>query len=58
MSHHGSQVAWHRVVRADGTPAPVVATRQLQLLAAEGVLPGSSGRLDLARLRWDGGSAA
>jgi len=28
---------WHRVIRADGTPAPLLAARQTALLRAEGV---------------------
>ncbi len=30
-------VPWHRVLRADGTPAPHLAERQIALLEAEGV---------------------
>jgi alkylated DNA nucleotide flippase Atl1 len=30
-------VPWHRVLRADGTPTPHLATRQLALLRDEGV---------------------
>ena len=41
-------VPWHRVVRADGTPAPQVAAAQLTLLAAEGVEI-VAGRIDLTR---------
>jgi alkylated DNA nucleotide flippase Atl1 len=32
---HG--LPWHRVVRADGSPTPHLATRQIPLLRAEGV---------------------
>ncbi len=43
---------WHRVVRADGTPAPHLRARQTELLALEGV-PVVDGRIDLRRYRWD-----
>ena len=39
---------WHRVVRADGRPAPHLAREQLARLAAEGV-PAAGGRIDLTR---------
>ncbi len=42
---------WHRVLRANGTPAPHLAAEQLQRLRAEGV-PSSAGRVDLSRYRW------
>jgi alkylated DNA nucleotide flippase Atl1 len=42
---------WHRVVRADGTPAPHLVERQSILLAAEGV-PVVNGRVDLRHYRW------
>ena len=42
---------WHRVLRADGTPASSIAARQLALLAAEGVAS-VNGRIDLRRYRW------
>jgi alkylated DNA nucleotide flippase Atl1 len=42
------QVPWHRVVRANGTPAK--GERQLELLRAEGV-PLSGGRVDLREAR-------
>ncbi len=53
MAHHGGGVPWHRVLRADGTPAPHLAERQLALLAAEGV-PIRGGRVDMRHARWDG----
>ena len=55
MAHQGGGVPWHRVLRADGTPAPHLATRQLALLAAEGV-PIHGGRVDMRHARWDGRS--
>lgn len=41
----GSSLPWHRVVRADGDLGAPCADRQRQLLAAEGVLFGASGRV-------------
>jgi methylated-DNA-protein-cysteine methyltransferase-like protein len=47
---------WHRVLRADGTPAPHIRTRQLELLRAEGVpMRGPDrDRVDMRQARWDG----
>ena len=42
---------WHRILRADGTPAAHLRTEQLARLRAEGVLA-SNGRVDLGRYRW------
>ncbi|MET0865060.1 MAG: MGMT family protein [Nakamurella sp.] len=41
---------WHRVLRADGTPAPHLADEQLQRLRAENVQV-VDGRVDLRRFR-------
>lgn len=41
---------WHRVVRADGRPVPHLASRQLELLAAEGVLA-HDGRISMRTYR-------
>jgi alkylated DNA nucleotide flippase Atl1 len=38
MRTDSSDLPWHRVVPASGRPAPHLATRQLELLRAEGVL--------------------
>lgn len=38
MRRYGASVPWWRVLRADGTPAPEVAARQIRNLTAEGVL--------------------
>ena len=38
MRTDGSDLPWHRVITASGRPAPHLATRQLELLRAEGVL--------------------
>ena len=53
LFRYGAEVPWHRVLRADGTPAPHLRSRQLALLAAEGV-PIRDGRVDMAAARWDG----
>lgn len=42
---------WHRVLRADGTPAPAVAAEQIRRLRAEHVEL-IDGRVDLRRFRW------
>lgn len=42
---------WHRVLRADGTPAPQLATEQLGRLRAEGVVS-VDGRVNLKTFRW------
>lgn len=53
MSRWGSQVPWHRVLRADGSCATHKADRQLELLRRERV-PIRGDRVDMARARWDG----
>ncbi|MDQ6649203.1 MAG: MGMT family protein [Actinomycetota bacterium] len=51
----GSEVAWHRVVMASGSPAPQHADEQLALLRAEGVaLTARGDRVDMPAARWDG----
>ncbi|MGS0684195.1 MGMT family protein [Nakamurella sp. GG22] len=42
---------WHRILRADGTPAPHLVTEQLGRLRSEGV-ESVDGRVSLARYRW------
>lgn len=42
---------WHRVLRADGTPAPHLAPEQLGRLRAESVLA-VDGRVNLRQYRW------
>jgi alkylated DNA nucleotide flippase Atl1 len=52
LAEDGSDLPWHRVLRADGTPAHHLAERQLELLRAEGVL--ADGRkVNMRRYRWD-----
>jgi alkylated DNA nucleotide flippase Atl1 len=50
MRTDSSDLAWHRVIRASGRPAPHLATRQLELLRAEGVLA-ADGRVPVAEIR-------
>lgn len=52
----GSRLPWHRVVNAAGRLSPRASgtSEQRRRLAREGVALSGSGRLDLARLRWDG----
>lgn len=50
MRTDSSDLPWHRVILASGRPAPHLATRQLELLRAEGVLA-RDGRVALAEVR-------
>ncbi|GAA4480066.1 MGMT family protein [Rhodococcus olei] len=50
MRTDSSDLPWHRVVPASGRPAPHLARRQLERLAAEGVVV-RDGRVDLATAR-------
>ena len=50
MSTDSSDLPWHRVISASGRPAPHLATRQLELLRAEGVLA-RDGRVRLSEVR-------
>ncbi len=50
MRTDSSDLPWHRVVPASGRPAPHLAIRQLERLAAEGV-PIRDGRVDLSATR-------
>ena len=58
LSHVGSGHCWHRVVMADGSMAPNLATEQIALLCAERVpfKPGQH-RIDMVRARWHATSA-
>lgn len=47
MSTDSSDLPWHRVLAATGRPAPHLASKQLELLRAEGVLA-RDGRVPLA----------
>jgi len=52
MRSDSSDLPWHRVIPASGRPARHLATRQLELLRAEGV-PTDDGRVNLAAVRYD-----
>jgi alkylated DNA nucleotide flippase Atl1 len=52
LAEDGSDLPWHRVLRADGTPAHHLAQRQLELLRAEGVLADGQ-RVNMRKYRWD-----
>ena len=56
MRTDSSDLPWHRVITASGRPAPRLATRQLELLRAEGVLA-VDGRIRLGEVRHDFSSA-
>jgi methylated-DNA-protein-cysteine methyltransferase related protein len=51
LAEDGHDLPWHRVIRADGTPAPHIAREQLARLRAEGVLARGE-RIDLRTYRW------
>lgn len=53
LAEDGADLPWHRILRADGTPAPHLAHRQLELLRAEGVLADGR-RVNLRTHRWRG----
>lgn len=53
MARFGSGVPWHRVVRADGTPAAGHEGEALQRLRSEGT-PMRGSRVDMALARWNG----
>ncbi|MGH3934803.1 MAG: MGMT family protein [Pseudonocardiaceae bacterium] len=50
LAEDGHDLPWHRVLRANGTPAPHLAAEQLARLRAEGVLA-SDGRVPMRRYR-------
>lgn len=52
MRTDSSDLPWHRVIRASGRPAQHLATRQLELLRAEGVLS-VDGRVALREIRYE-----
>lgn len=51
MRTDSADLPWHRVVSASGKPAAHLATRQLELLRAEGVLT-PEGRVNLSEVRF------
>lgn len=50
LAEDGRDLPWHRIVRADGRPAPHLAAEQLALLRTEGVLA-EAGRVPMHRYR-------
>lgn len=54
LREDGSDLPWHRILRADGSPAPQLRAEQLELLRTEGVLADGH-RVSLRRYRWDPG---
>jgi methylated-DNA-protein-cysteine methyltransferase related protein len=52
MRTDSSDLPWHRVITASGRPARHLATRQLELLRAEGILS-DDGRIPLAEVRYE-----
>jgi len=53
MARYGHEVPWHRVVMADGSPAPHKPREHLARLRADGVAI-VNGRVDMQRARWQG----
>jgi len=53
MALHGSEVAWWRVVRADGSLHDPLVERAAREHEREGTPRRSTGAVDLARARWD-----
>lgn len=51
LSEDGADLPWHRVLRANGTPAPHLVREQLARLRTEGVLA-KDGRVNLREYRW------
>src|ERR1700687_522320 len=52
MRTDSSDLPWHRVITASRRPARHLATRQLELLRAEGILS-DDGRIPLAEVRYE-----
>lgn len=53
LAEDGHDLPWHRVLRADGTPAPHLLREQSARLRAEGVVVTDS-RVRLGTYRWSG----
>lgn len=51
LSEDGHDLPWHRILRANGTPAPHLLHEQLELLRVEGVLADGD-RVNLTKYRW------
>ncbi|NDK31523.1 MGMT family protein [Nesterenkonia haasae] len=52
LREDGFDLPWHRIIRANGVPAPHLLTEQLERLRTEGVLAENC-RIDLKRYRWN-----
>lgn len=52
LREDGFDLPWHRIIRADGVPAPHLREEQLARLRAEGVLTAGQ-KVDLRRYRWE-----
>jgi alkylated DNA nucleotide flippase Atl1 len=57
MARHGHEVPWHRVVMADGRPAPGHEREALTRLRRDRT-PLRGHRVDMGAARWDGGVRA
>lgn len=51
LGEDGADLPWHRVLRADGTPAKHLRREQCARLLEEGVIS-HNGRVDLTTYRW------
>ncbi len=51
LAEDGHDLPWHRILRANGTPAPHLLHEQLERLRAEGVLADGD-KVDLRKYRW------
>jgi methylated-DNA-protein-cysteine methyltransferase related protein len=51
LAEDGHDLPWHRILRADGTPAPHLEEEQLERLRAEGVLADGN-RVSMRQYRW------
>lgn len=51
LREDGGDLPWHRIIRADGSPAPHLREEQLARLREEGVLADGQ-RVSLSRYRW------
>lgn len=51
LGEDGADLPWHRVLRADGTPAKHLRQEQCARLLEEGVIS-HNGRVDLTTYRW------
>src|SRR5882724_10760252 len=52
LAEDGHDLPWHRVLRANGTPAPHLAEEQLARLRTEGVLADEQ-KVNLRTYRWE-----